>query len=159
MEVNSCQVTVGDSVRSMELRDNFQQLGHINRMVMQKGKIQLYKRWKEQCWKVLRYLISSGKKQYITVHILNIRLLRTNNDKTPYELLKGRHASVKHFRIFGSKCYIKRNEDKLAKFDAIIDEGIFLGYSHDKKAYRCFNLRLSRIVTSVDVMIDDEKMA
>jgi transposase InsO family protein len=38
------------------------------------------------------------------VHILNRGMLRSNNDKTPYELWKGRWANIKHFRVFGSKC-------------------------------------------------------
>ena len=45
---------------------------------------------------------------YTMVHIQNRVMLRNNTDKTPYELWKGRPANVKHFRVFGSKCYIKR---------------------------------------------------
>ena len=40
---------------------------------------------------------------HTTVNILNRSLLRSNSNKTPYQLWKGRPASVKHFRIFGSK--------------------------------------------------------
>ena len=65
--------------------------------------------------------------------------------------------SVKYFRVFGSKCYIKRNEDDLGKFDSRTDEGIFLGYSSTKKAYRCYNKRLHQIIESADVRVDDMK--
>jgi hypothetical protein len=95
---------------------------------------------------------------YTTVHILNRAQLRPNHDKTPYELWFGRPTSVKHFRIFGSKCYIKNDEDNLGKFDPRSDEGIFLGYSPNKKAYRCYNLRLLNIVESANVKIDDLKL-
>ncbi len=88
------------------------------------------------------------------VHILNRALLRNNADKTPYELWKGRPANVKHFRVFGSKCYIRR-EDRIGKFDSRVDEGILLGYSSKSKAYKCFNLRLNRIVEIINVRIDD----
>ena len=64
---------------------------------------------------------------------------------------------VKYFKVFGSKCYIKRNEDDLGKFDSRTSEGIFLGYSSSKKAYRCFNKRLHKIVESADVRINDIK--
>lgn len=37
------------------------------------------------------------------------------------------------------------------------DEGTFLGYASNKKAYRCYNLWLIKIVESVDVKIDDLK--
>ena len=45
---------------------------------------------------------------HIVVHILNRSLLRNNNDKKPYQLWKGRPTNIKHFKNFGSKCYIKR---------------------------------------------------
>ena len=94
---------------------------------------------------------------YIAVHILNRAHLRSNHEKTPYELWFGRPTSVKHFRTFGSKCYIKNDEDNLGKFDPRFDEGIFLGYSSNKKSYRYYNLRLLKIVESANVKIDDLK--
>jgi hypothetical protein len=70
---------------------------------------------------------------YTAFHILNRAQLRPNHDKTPYELWFGRSASIKHFRIFGSKCYIKNDESNLGKFYPISYERIFLGYSPNKK--------------------------
>jgi hypothetical protein len=69
----------------------------------------------------------------------------------------GRPTSVKHFRVFGSKCYIKRDDDSLGKFDSRSDEGIFLGYSSNKNAYRCYNPRLQKILESENVKVDDLK--
>jgi len=46
-----------------------------------------------------------------------------------------------HFRVFGSKCFIKNNDEKLGKFEPR-EEGIFLGYSSRSKAYKCYNKRL-----------------
>ena len=66
-------------------------------------------------------------------------------------------TSIKHLRDFGSKWYIKRDDDNLGKFDFRSDEGIFLGYSPNKNAYRCYNLRLHKIVESANVKIDDLK--
>jgi hypothetical protein len=57
----------------------------------------------------------------------------------PYELWKGIPTSVKHFRIFGSKCYIKRYDEDLGKFESRTDERIFLGYSSKIKFYICYN--------------------
>jgi hypothetical protein len=45
---------------------------------------------------------------YTVVHILNRGMLRSHNDKNPYEQWKGRLMNVNHFRVFGRKCYIKR---------------------------------------------------
>ena len=91
------------------------------------------------------------------VYILNRGQLRVNSKKTPYELWYGRIPSVKYFKFFGSKCYIKNLDKDLGKFDARSDEVIFLGYASNKKAYRCYNLRLQKNVESADVKIDDLK--
>ena len=73
------------------------------------------------------------------VYTLNRTQLRPNNEKTSYELWKGRPASIKYFKIFGSKCFIKINDGSPGKFDSRVDEGIFLGYSTRIKAYKCYN--------------------
>ena len=70
------------------------------------------------------------------VHILNRCLLRNNHSETPYQLWKGRPASVKHFRIFGSKCYIKRVDKHLGKLDSRTDEGILvLGFGPKRSLF------------------------
>ena len=91
---------------------------------------------------------------HTAVHTLNIALLRNNTDKTPYELWKGRPANVNYFRVFGSKCYIRR-EDKIGKFDSRVDKGILLGYSSKSKTYKCYNHRLNKIVESINVKVND----
>ena len=55
-------------------------------------------------------------------------MLRNNIDKTPYDLWKGRPANVKYFRVFGSKCYIKREDGRMGRFDSRADKGILVGY-------------------------------
>jgi hypothetical protein len=92
---------------------------------------------------------------HTTVHIQNRVMLRNNSDKTPYELWKGRPTNVKHFIVFGSKCYIKREDDRMGKFDSRVDKGILVGYSSSRKAYKCFNLRLNKLVESINVTIDE----
>jgi hypothetical protein len=93
---------------------------------------------------------------HMTIHILNKAHLRPNNDKTPYELWFGRPTSIKHFKVFGSKCYIKNNDDHLGKFDSRTDEGIFLGYATNNKGYIFFNKRMHKLVDCIDVRIDEE---
>ena len=77
----------------------------------------------------------------MAVFIINQSLLRNNCNKTPYELWKGKLANVKYFKILKSKCYIKREDQNLGKFESRVDEGIFFGYSRKRKAYKCYNLR------------------
>ena len=66
---------------------------------------------------------------HTSVYIQNRCMLRPNEDKIPYEMWFGRKATVKYFKFFWSKCYIKRIDQNLGKFDDRVDEGIFLGYS------------------------------
>eukprot|EP00253_Pinus_taeda_P029688 PITA_29688 len=58
------------------------------------------------------------------VYTLNRTQLRPNYEKPPYELWKGRPASLKYFKIFGSKCFIKINDGSPGKFDSQVDEGL-----------------------------------
>jgi transposase InsO family protein len=61
-----------------------------------------------------------------TIYILNRGHIMINSNKTPYEPWFGRALSVKYFKVFGSKCYIKRFGENLRKFNARYHEGIFL---------------------------------
>ena len=61
---------------------------------------------------------------------------------------------VKHFKIFGSKCYIKTNDNNLGKFDSRSNEGIFLRYATRSEAYMWYNLILNKIIS--DVKVDEE---
>ena len=86
---------------------------------------------------------------HTAIHILNKAHLRPHSDKTPYELWFGRPASIKHFKVFGSTCYIKNNDD-------MDDEGIFLGYATNSKGYTCYNKRLHKLVDCIDIKVDEE---
>jgi hypothetical protein len=55
---------------------------------------------------------------HTTIHIQNKEMLRNNNDKTSYDLWKGIPTNVNHFKIFRSKCYIKREDGRIGKFDS-----------------------------------------
>ena len=44
----------------------------------------------------------------------------------------------------------------MSKFDSHVDEGIFVGYSRKRKAYRCYNLRRKQIVESINVTFDED---
>ena len=69
-----------------------------------------------------------GEVAFSVMTILNKANVRVNRNQTPYELWYGKPPTVKHFRVFGSKCFIKRTDEKLGKFESKEDEGILLGY-------------------------------
>jgi hypothetical protein len=93
---------------------------------------------------------------HTTVHILNKAHLKPQSDKTPYKLWFGRPTSIKHFKVFRSKCYIKKNDENLGKHDDRDDEGIFLGYSTNSKGYICYNKRLHELIDCIDIKFDEE---
>jgi hypothetical protein len=62
---------------------------------------------------------------------------------------------VKHFRAFGRKCYIKREDFIMGKLDTHMEKGVLVGYSSTRKAYKCYNLRLNKVVESINVTIDE----
>ena len=100
-----------------------------------------------------------GEAEHTVVNILNKAHVQVNSDKTPYELQYGNLPIVKHFRVFGRKCFIKNNDEKLGNFEPREDEGIFLGYSSRIKAYKCYNKILQKIVECIDVVIDESLTA
>ena len=61
---------------------------------------------------------------------------------------------MKHFRVFGSKCYIKREDGIMGKFDSHVEKATLVGYSSTRKAYKCYNLGLKKFVESINVIID-----
>ena len=70
-----------------------------------------------------------GEAAFVAVTILNKTNVRVNNTQTPHELWYGKTNMVKYFKIIGSKCYIKKNDENLGKFEPRANEGILLGYS------------------------------
>ncbi|GKA38142.1 putative ribonuclease H-like domain-containing protein [Tanacetum coccineum] len=63
----------------------------------------------------------------------------------PYELFLGRKPVLSFMKPFGCPVTILNTIDHLGKFDGKADEGFFVGYSTNSKAFRVFNSR-TRIV-------------
>ena len=95
-----------------------------------------------------------GEAALTAMTILNKANVQVNNTQTPHELWYGKTPTVKYFKIFGSKCFIKRTNEKLGKFEPRADKGILLSYSSRSKGYICYNKRLWKIVGSIDVVVD-----
>nr|GFC38443.1 copia protein [Tanacetum cinerariifolium] len=59
----------------------------------------------------------------------NSSLVIPRHEKTPYHIINDRKPSVKFFHIFGSICYIIRDDENLDKMKEKGDECIFVGLS------------------------------
>ncbi|GJY69868.1 putative ribonuclease H-like domain-containing protein [Tanacetum coccineum] len=78
-------------------------------------------------------------------YVQNRVLVIKPHNKTPYELFLGRKPTLSFMRPFGCPVTILNTLDHLGKFDGKADEGFFVGYSVNSKAFRVFNSR-TRIV-------------
>ncbi|GJY96964.1 retrovirus-related pol polyprotein from transposon TNT 1-94, partial [Tanacetum coccineum] len=78
-------------------------------------------------------------------YVQNRVLVVKPHNKTPYELFHGRTPTLSFMRPFGCPVTILNTIDHLGKFDGKADEGFFVGYSINSKAFRVFNNR-TRIV-------------
>ncbi|GJX48967.1 putative ribonuclease H-like domain-containing protein [Tanacetum coccineum] len=78
-------------------------------------------------------------------YVQNRVLVVKPHNKTIYELFHGRISTLSFMRLFGCHVTILNTLDHLGKFDGKADEGLFVGYSLNSKAFRVFNSR-TRIV-------------
>ncbi|WJX76662.1 hypothetical protein P8452_60053 [Trifolium repens] len=91
-------------------------------------------------------------------YIHNKVTLRKGTTPTLYELWKDRKPTVKHFHIYGSKCYILADREPRRKLDPKSDEGIFLGYSTNSRAYRVYNSKTQVVMEFVNVVVEDSSL-
>jgi transposase InsO family protein len=96
-----------------------------------------------------------AKAMNTTCYVHNRVTMRKGTTCTIYELWKDRKPTVKYFHVFGSKCYILVDREQRRKMDPKSDEGIFLGYSNNSRAYRVYNSRTQAMMESINVVIDD----
>nr|GFC13413.1 retrovirus-related Pol polyprotein from transposon TNT 1-94 [Tanacetum cinerariifolium] len=85
----------------------------------------------------------------------NHSLVIPHHEKTPYHIINDQKPSVKFFHIFGSICFIIKDEENLDKMKEKGDECIFVGYSTQSRAYRVFNKRTRVIMESIHVNFDE----
>ncbi|GKD43139.1 retrovirus-related pol polyprotein from transposon TNT 1-94 [Tanacetum coccineum] len=81
----------------------------------------------------------------IACYIQNRSIIVKRHDRTPYEIFGERIPDISYFHVFGCFVFIHNHKDHLGKFDAKADDGYFLGYLFDSKAFRVFNTRRQQI--------------
>jgi hypothetical protein len=69
--------------------------------------------------------------------------------KSPLEILFGRKINLDHLRVFGCTCFVHKN--RLHKFDFTSIKIIFLGYSFQKKRYKCYDPKYKKLYISREV--------
>ena len=95
--------------------------------------------------------------QYL-VYTLNRTGTRLLSDYTPFEAYFGIPPSVSHLRPFGCPTFVHIPAPLRRKLDPKAQQGIFIGYSDESKAFRVWLPEQSRVITSRDVTFDEEKI-
>ncbi|GJR88526.1 putative ribonuclease H-like domain-containing protein [Tanacetum coccineum] len=88
-------------------------------------------------------------------YVQNRVLIVKPHNKTPYELLHGRTPALSFMRPFGCHVTIPNTKDHLGKFDGKADEGFFIGYSLNSKAFRVFNSRTRIVEESLHIRFSE----
>ncbi|GJZ84802.1 ribonuclease H-like domain-containing protein [Tanacetum coccineum] len=90
-------------------------------------------------------------------YVQNRVLVTKPHNKTPYELLHGRTPSISFMRPFRYPMTILNTLDPLGKFDGKADEGFFVGYSINSKAFRVFNTRNRKVEENLHINFLENK--
>nr|GEW03006.1 retrovirus-related Pol polyprotein from transposon TNT 1-94 [Tanacetum cinerariifolium] len=91
----------------------------------------------------------------IACYVQNRVLVVKPHNKTPYELFHGRIPVLSFMRPFGCPVTILNTKDHLGKFNGKVDEGFFVGYSFNSKAFRVFNSRTGIVKENLHIRFSE----
>ncbi|GKC06287.1 retrovirus-related pol polyprotein from transposon TNT 1-94 [Tanacetum coccineum] len=90
-------------------------------------------------------------------YVLNSDLVVKPHNKTPYEIFRGRKRALSFMRPFGCHVTILNTLDDLGMFDGKSNEGFFVGYTLNSKAFKVYNLRTRRVEESLHIEFLENK--
>jgi transposase InsO family protein len=92
-----------------------------------------------------------------TIYILNRSPTLAVKNITPEEAWSGIKPSVEHFRVFGYLAHVHVPDAKRTKLKNKSIACVLLGVSEESKAYRLYNPITKKIITSRDVVFEENK--
>ncbi|GKB97370.1 retrovirus-related pol polyprotein from transposon TNT 1-94 [Tanacetum coccineum] len=92
-------------------------------------------------------------------YIQNRSIIVKRQEKTSYDVFRGRSPDISYFHVFGCPVHIHNHMDHLGNFDEKANDGFFLGYSLVAKAFRVFNIRRQEIEETVHVTFSEDDEA
>ncbi|GJV14275.1 putative ribonuclease H-like domain-containing protein [Tanacetum coccineum] len=90
-------------------------------------------------------------------YVQNMVLVVKPHNKTPYELFRGRTPALRFMRPFGCHVTVLNTLDYLGKFDGKSDEGFFVGYSMNSKAFRVYNIKTRKVKENLHTRFLEDK--
>ena len=91
------------------------------------------------------------------VHVLNRSPTSALKENTPEEMWSGIKPKVDYFRVFGCLAHVHVPEQRRKKLDDKSIVCVLIGVSDESKGYRLFNPATEKVVTSRDVVFEEEK--
>ncbi|GJT71963.1 putative ribonuclease H-like domain-containing protein, partial [Tanacetum coccineum] len=89
-------------------------------------------------------------------YVQNRVLVTKPHNKTPYELFLSRKPALGFMKPCGCPVTILNTIDHLGKFDGKANEGFFVGYSINSKAFRVFNSRTRIVEENMHVQFSED---
>ncbi|GJR32054.1 retrovirus-related pol polyprotein from transposon TNT 1-94 [Tanacetum coccineum] len=101
-----------------------------------------HKRLSHLNFKNINKLAKQNKTKAVRIarYTQNRSIIVKRHNRDPYEIFRERIHDISYFHVFGCPIFIHNHKDHLGKFDAKADDGYFLGYSFNSKAFRVFNI-------------------
>ncbi|GKB25231.1 putative ribonuclease H-like domain-containing protein [Tanacetum coccineum] len=90
-------------------------------------------------------------------YVQNRVLVVKPHNKTPYELFRGKTHVLSFMRPFRCHVTILNTLDYIGKFDGMSDEGFFVGYLLNSKAFRVYNIRTRKIDENLHIRFLEDK--
>nr|GEY24322.1 ribonuclease H-like domain-containing protein [Tanacetum cinerariifolium] len=89
--------------------------------------------------------------------MMNRVLVVKPHNKTPYELFRGRTPVLSFMKPFGCHVTILNTLEHLGKFNGKSDDGYFVGYLLNSKAFRVYNLRIWKVKENLHIRFLEDK--
>lgn len=91
----------------------------------------------------------------IAVYIMNKAHTVAVQDVTPEEKFAGNKTNLLHMKGFGCIAYVHVRDKLRIKLNPKAEKCIFIGYSLEKKGYKCYNPTTHDVRVSRDVVFDE----
>ncbi|GJX19874.1 putative ribonuclease H-like domain-containing protein [Tanacetum coccineum] len=90
-------------------------------------------------------------------YVQNRVLVVKPHNKTPYELFRGRTPALSFMRPFGFHVTILNTLDYLGKFDGKLDEGFFIAYPMNSKAFMVYKIITRKVEENLHIRFLEDK--
>jgi len=90
-------------------------------------------------------------------YILNRIPSKSIGNSTPDEKYYNHKPLVSHLRVFGCRCYVHIPKETRQKLDDKSRKCVFIGYSSEKKGYKCWDPISGKVIFSRDVIFSERE--